>query len=54
MSLEEFDSLSRKRISRIITIREKILEHENEIKQKQLKEAERQAKAANAKKAKIK
>lgn len=53
MSLGEFDSLSRKRISRIITIREKILEQENELKQKQLKEAERQARNNN-KKSKIK
>lgn len=49
MTLGEFDSLSRKRISRIISIQEKKLEHENEIKQKQLKEAERQAARNNAK-----
>ena len=50
MSLSEFDNLSRKRISRIITIQEKKLEKENEIKQQQLKEAERRA--ANAQKPK--
>ena len=43
MSLAEFDSLTRKRISRIIHIQEKKLEKENEIKQQQLKEAERRA-----------
>ena len=43
MSLSEFDSLSRKRISRIIMIQEKKLERENEMKQRQLKEAERAA-----------
>ena len=43
MPLSEFDNLSRKRISRIITIQEKKLEKENEIKQQQLKEAERRA-----------
>ena len=34
MSLEEFDSLTRKRISRIIHIQEKKIEQENEIKKK--------------------
>lgn len=43
MTLEEFDSLTRKRISRIIRLREKKLEKENEVKQQQLKEAERRA-----------
>ena len=43
MTLKEFDSLTRKRISRIIHIQEKKLEKENEIKQQQLKEAERRA-----------
>lgn len=47
MTLGEFDNLSRKRISRIITIQEKKLEHENEIKQQQLKEAERRARGKN-------
>lgn len=51
MTLGEFDSLSRKRISRIIEIQEKKLERENEIKQQQFKEAERRA-AAQAKSAK--
>lgn len=45
MSLTEFDSLSRKRISRIITIREKQLERENELREQQMKEAERKARA---------
>lgn len=48
MSLGEFDSLSRKRISRLIEIQEKKIERENEIKQQQLKDAERRA-AAQAK-----
>lgn len=43
MSLAEFDSLTRKRISRIIHIQEKKLEKENEIKQQQIKDAERMA-----------
>ena len=43
MSLNEFDNLSRKRISRIITIQEKRLEREAELKKQQLKEAERRA-----------
>lgn len=43
MSLEEFDSLTRKRISRIIHIQEKKIEQENEIKKKQYEEAERRA-----------
>lgn len=47
MTLKEFDSLSRKRISRIITIMEKKIEKENEIKQKQMKEAEARAKREN-------
>lgn len=51
MPLSEFDNLSRKRISRIITIQEKKLEKENEIKQQQLKEAERRA-ANNARRTK--
>lgn len=47
MSLKEFDSLSRKRISRIISIMEKKIERENEIKQRQMKEAEARAKREN-------
>lgn len=47
MTLKDFDSLSRKRISRIITIMEKKIEKENEIKQKQMKEAEARAKREN-------
>lgn len=47
MTLKEFDSLSRKRISRIITVMEKKIEKENEIKQKQMKEAEARAKREN-------
>ena len=35
--------LTRKRIARIIKINEKRIEEENEIKEKQLKEAERRA-----------
>ena len=44
--LWEYDSLSRKRISRLITLQEKRLEYENKIKEQQYREAERKAKAA--------
>ena len=47
MTLKEFDSLSRKRISRIISIQEKKLEQEREIKERQFKEAEQRAKREN-------
>lgn len=50
MSLTEFDSLSRKRISRIITIREKQLERENELREQQMKEAERKARTKSKQK----
>lgn len=43
MTLDEFDSLTRKRISRIIRIREKKIEKENELKRQQLKDAERRS-----------
>lgn len=43
MSLGEFDSLSRKRISRIIHIVEQKIQYENEMKEKQYREAEAKA-----------
>ena len=46
MPLWEYDRLSRKRISRIMTLQEKRLEYENKMREKQIKEAERKARAA--------
>ena len=43
LSINEFDNLSRRRISRIISIQEKRLEREAEIKKQQLREAEQKA-----------
>ena len=46
MPLWEYDGLSRKRISRIMALQEKRLEYENKMRERQIKEAERKARAA--------
>lgn len=51
MSLGEFDSLTRKRIFRIMKIQEKRLEREREEKERIFKESERRAKQQQAKQA---
>lgn len=47
MTLGEFDSLSRKRISRLIKIMEAKTQREAEMREQQMKDAERKARKVN-------
>jgi hypothetical protein len=47
MTLGEFDSLSRKRISRLIKIMEAKTQQEAEMREQQMKDAERKARKVN-------